>query len=458
MYRNEDIEKIEANIDKIKNDSTVEYKTHFEPTIKEISKVYNAIKNYIINKKKVVYGGFAQNLLIITKNPDDGFYKEVDGAYYNWPDIADLEFYSPTPIEDMIDLCNELHKKGFKHVQGKEGVHEGTYKIFVNFINYCDISYTPKNMYDNIPTIDINGVRCSHPHYMMVDAFRILTDPMTSYWRIEKPLKRFQKLIRYYPIDRINNKIEIKDNSKEKEEVLKYIRKRFIHNSKLIVVGFYGYNYYVSKDSEKNKIKTPYYELITTDIENDGKKILLKLLKNYGKKITIREFYPFVSFLDKRVEYYYDNELILKLYSNNDRCIVYNFSETKKTHFGTYNLVFMYLLFNYFNFFANRDKPNTDLFRQLISNFHKIRKNYLTTHNKTVMDKSPFQDFTLKCYGFPVDQLRKSFLEGLEKIKKKEKMKFTYDPSKKIKTIPKLKIDNISGSEITSKKDYIIHK
>ena len=38
-----------------------------------------------------------------------------------------------------VELTEELHSKGFKHVEGKEGVHPETYKIFVNFINYCDM-------------------------------------------------------------------------------------------------------------------------------------------------------------------------------------------------------------------------------------------------------------------------------------------------------------------------------
>ena len=60
MYRIEDIEKIDKNINKIKNAAAKEYKNHYEPTLTEMSQVYNAIKKYIIKNKKIVYGGFAQ--------------------------------------------------------------------------------------------------------------------------------------------------------------------------------------------------------------------------------------------------------------------------------------------------------------------------------------------------------------------------------------------------------------
>jgi len=196
MYRNEDIEKINKNIDKIKDDAAQEYKTLYEPTLNEISKVYTSIKNYIKRKGRVAYGGFAQNLLIMKKNPDDSFYKIIDGVFYNWPELADIEFYSPTPIEDVIELTEELFKLGYKNIEGKEGIHSDTYKIFVNFLNYCDISYIPANVNNNIPIIEVDGIKCAHPHFMMVDTYRILTDPMTSYWRVDKSIKRFQKLIK----------------------------------------------------------------------------------------------------------------------------------------------------------------------------------------------------------------------------------------------------------------------
>ena len=214
MYRNEDLMKIKSNLNKIQDDASNEYKKLYEPTVDEIGQVYTAITNYVKRKKRIAYGGFAQNTILIDKNPDESFYKEVKGAYYKWPDIADIEFYSPTPVQDMIELTNELHSMGFKYVEGGEAIHPETFKISVNFIIYCDITYMPKNIYENIPTLNINNIICAHPHFMMVDAYRILTDPMTSYFRLNKPIQRFPKLLKYYKIDMTDN-IKINDILKE---------------------------------------------------------------------------------------------------------------------------------------------------------------------------------------------------------------------------------------------------
>jgi len=458
MYRIEDIEKINKNIDKIKDDAAKEYKTLYEPTLNEISKIYTSIKDYIKRKGRVAYGGFAQNLLIMKNNPDDSFYKIIDGVFYNWPDLADIEFYTSTPIEDVIELTEELLSKGYKNVVGKEGIHSDTYKIFVNFLNYCDISYIPTNVNNNIPIIEVDGIKCAHPHFMMVDTYRILTDPMTSYWRVDKSIKRFQKLIKYYPFDqtKANMKIELKSND---QSIIKLIRKKIVQKTKLIVVGFAAYNYYAKKESESNILKNiPFYELISTNFVRDAKNIMKFFNKRFPGKVTTKEYYPFYTFMDKKIEYYINNQLVLRLFGNNERCIVYNFSDKKKTHFGTFNFVMMYMYFNYFYYYVNRDKYNTELFSGLITKFYNLRNKYLDHHNLTVIDNSPFQDFTFKCYGIPTDPIRSSLLEGLEKKKQGKRMKFRYDPSGKSGKVPEFSFPNISGNQILNEKYFILKK
>ncbi len=392
------------------------------------------------------------------KNPEDSFYKIIDGVFYNWPDLADIEFYSPTPLDDIIELTEELFSLGYKHVEGKEGVHPDTYKIFVNFLNYCDISYIPTNINNNMLIIEIEGIKCAHPHFMMVDTYRILTDPMTSYWRVDKSINRFQKLIKYYPIDQTNadKKIEFKSND---QSIIKLIRKKIVQKTKLIVVGFAAYNYYVKKDSESNILNNiPYYELISTNFEKDANNIYKFLNKKFPKKVTTKEYFPFFSFLDNKIEYFIDNQLVLRLFGNNERCIVYNYSDKKKTHFGTFNLVMMYILFDYFFYFINRDKYNTELYSGLIAKFYNLRNRYLDFHNLTVMDKSPFQDFTFKCYGIPSDPIRSSLLDGLEKKKQGKRMKFRYGPTGKKGKVPDFLFSNVSGNQILNNKYFNLKK
>ena len=163
MYRQTDLDAIKNNIDIIKDDAMRKKLDILEPTMKEFNEVYQVILNYIKDKKKIIYGGYAQNNLIEIKNKSDSFYKDLD--------MADIEFYSYEPLKDVVDLCDLLKSKGYSYVQGSEGAHPETYKIFVNFVNYCDISYIPKNVNDNMPFMEDKGIRYTHPHFMLVDAF-----------------------------------------------------------------------------------------------------------------------------------------------------------------------------------------------------------------------------------------------------------------------------------------------
>jgi hypothetical protein len=287
---------------------------------------------------------------------------------------------------------------------------------------------------------------------MMVDAYRILTDQMTSYWRLDKPLKRFPKLLKYYPLE---SNIFIVIENPINDDVIRFLRKKIIRKSKLVVVGFYAFDYYAKKESVKAVLsKLPFLEAITTDYNKDTNHIYRHLKKKFGNNITVKEFSPFITFTDKRVEYYYNNKLVLRLYGNNTRCTVYNYSDKKKVHFGTYNLVFMYLLFSYYYAYINRNKEDTNLYLALLSKLHKIRNSYLESHGFTVIDPSPFQDFTMKCFGTPVDSLRESRIEGAE-LKKK---KFRYHPSGKPGKAPELNFSNTSGNQILNEKYLVIKK
>jgi hypothetical protein len=452
MYRDEDIDKIYLNMDKIKDNAAEQYKLFNEPTLKENEEVFNTIKNFIITNNKIVYGGIAQNLLIRNKNPKDVFYKEINNVFYHWPDIADIEFYSSSPIEDAINLTEELLKRGFKNIEAKEAVKPETYKIFVNFVNYCDISYMPTNIYVNLPTININGLTCVSPYFMAVDAYRVVTDPMISYWRLDKTIKRFQLILKYYQFKKllINNTIILHNNFNN--DIKKYIRKKIIQNSKLIIIGYHAYNYYVKKVYKNLIINNfSYYEAISENFINDAK-IILKILKLKYLNIKTKEYYPFYEFFDTKIEYYHNDILIFVLYDNNKRCTVLNYSHKKKTNFGTFNLVLLYLLFSYFYHVVNKLKHGNNMII-LINNLFSCRIKYLENHNISVLDKSPYQDFSFKCYGIPVDPLRESFLQ-----RKSKKYKFKYIPTNTKIKIPEHKFVNNSGNQILNEKYFILKK
>lgn len=438
MYRKEDIDDIKKNIGKIQDNAMLTYKTNYEPTLTESKLVYNYILEFIKSRKRIIYGGWAQNELIKNKNKDEGFYKEVD--------TPDVEFYSYEPIKDAVELADFLKSKIKTSVSVGGGIHEGTYKLFVNYINYCDISYLAKNICDRCLKLELNGLVYTHPMFLYIDIFRVFTDPLTSYWRLDKSFNRFIKMNRYYPITEPSNKnFQIK---KSDNEVINKIRKNIIHNSKLIVIGKYAYNYYIQKVNEK-KIDIDYYELISTNYNDDTKNINKKLEKLFpNNKISYKKFYPFFEFFDKRTEYYCDNILVLKIYGNNNRCIVHHESTKKKCLFGSYQLIYLYLLSNYNYHIINKNASEEHNYLLMLYNINKAKNSYLDKHNKNVLDKTPFEEFIIKCIGTPYDPIREARLLSNEKYKKGLRPNFKYEPSGNPIKIPEFKFSNSSGNQI----------
>ena len=125
MYRQKDFEKIKDNINNIENKALEFYiKNHVDPSIEEYKEVINLIKKMVIKNKLIVYGGYAQNELILKKNKTDGFYTELD--------MPDYEIYSPEPIKHSMEIVDIFYKKNYFNPKADSAVHAGTYKIFCN--------------------------------------------------------------------------------------------------------------------------------------------------------------------------------------------------------------------------------------------------------------------------------------------------------------------------------------
>src|SRR3990172_8723129 len=186
LYNNKDVEFVNEKIDDITD--VIEHKKLeiFEPTKQELMDANKVVMQFIKDKKRKIYGGFAQNKAIVNKKPEDAFYDEDD--------IPDIDVYSPEPIKDLIELSDILHAKGFKHVDGKEAEHKETYKIFANYAKVCDLSYVPRNIYYKIPFIEIDGIQYTHPSFTYIDLYRMLTDPYFSSFRWKKIFPRLYKL------------------------------------------------------------------------------------------------------------------------------------------------------------------------------------------------------------------------------------------------------------------------
>ena len=441
MYNKKQLDDINLNLDKVIKESNSRYIKNYKiPSLDEYNNIKKDILEYIKENKLVIYGGYAQNMLISQKNIKDQFYDDIS--------MADIEVYSCNPIYDSMKISDLLFKKNYKHVQVKEGIHNETYKVFCNFENYVDVSYLDEYLLKNMMTIEIDGYLYAHPHFMIVDAFRIYTDLLTSGWRLEKTLNRFNVLIKHYSF--ISNNIKPLQIKKVPDDILSIIKKELIQNTDIVVFGQHAFNYYVKKvgdTKEQNKyiVNDGYFQIITNNLKDDSKKII-DILKKKFKKVRYNRYNKFFQFYGERIDVFVNNQVVLKMYSGSKRCTVYKYSDKKFTKYGTFQLLILYLLIEYNQKYI--DKINTDNELSMISILYKLRDKFLLDNKASIFDDTLFQEFTINCVGTPFNQIRVSLEESSKKIKRGQRPKFTYIPNGQHKNVPNYVFQNHNGKLI----------
>lgn len=422
-----------------------------EPTLSERIKIRSIILEFIKNKQRKVYGGSAVNAEIKEKDPTDAIYDEYTHK--------DIEFYTPTPIQDMMELSNLLHEKGYEHIEAKEAMHEETYSIYVNFSLYCDVTYVPKLIYDAIKVIDIGGVKYVDPHFILIDQLRIINQPLTAAdQRWLKTFERMYLLLKHYPLEKYGPKINVPEPEKSISDLINKIKSEFLSdlgNKLNIISGYDAYNFYINYAQKvppaKHQNKTsnlkylgkytcpvPYIDIISVNYEQTVINLYNWLKVNANGEITYEEHYPFFQFLGRSVIFYINGTIIAIIYNANGFCVP-SVSTDRGYYYVTYQYLLMNLLMFKFRSFVNkRNKKNTSqeidayttqyyAYGTAISNLIATKNDYLREYNLNVINNTIFGDFKYACLGSTVDPFRESRLRTQKKCNM-GRYPFKYDP------------------------------
>ena len=472
LYQSSDIKLLENNIDNILDKLQDKRMALFGPSADEITQITKIVHDFIKNNKRKVYGGYALNLYIKDKNPDDAIYSDKSIP------PSDIEFYSPEPIKDLIELCNIIFDKGYKYIVGKDAIHKETYKLTVNLIDYCDISYVPKNIYNRMPFKEINGFQLIEPSFMTIDYLRMLSDPINSYWRIEKSFKRFILLNKYYPLPIIKKELDIKYNDDKNMSIILNKTLDFLKNRQTtIVVGLYTLNFYINQSGVLVKgykkyirlNKVPYYEIISINFKEDTTNLINELKKIVDNDdIKVIEHYPFFQFMGHSAHIYYKDTLIAIIYHHYNKClpkqdIVFSTYDLDKyikldeqsiIQIGTFSVCLLFALTTMYHLRTDNKKDEVDLYRAICSQLIECRNYFFRGNSRlNIFSNSYFQDFSINCIGSTLSPERER-----QKIYESHKQKgkrayFKYEPSEK-----KIEKDDIKYIFLNSSGNPVINK
>ena len=177
----------------------VDYAVAHDP---QVQKAIETVERFLRKSKRVCYGGQAINSLLPKKHQ---FYDER----YNVPDY---DFFSPDVDGDVKAITDELESQGFTDVKKKVGIHDGTYKIYVNFVPVADCTEMEQRLFDILlkRAIAVGGILYADPDFLRMLMYLELSRPRGQLDRWRKVYERLSLLNHEFPVGRCDHQIELR--------------------------------------------------------------------------------------------------------------------------------------------------------------------------------------------------------------------------------------------------------
>ena len=442
-YVESDYEYVTSKLPDIIKDAARKAGELIEPTIHERIKVMNDIRQFIKEKGRKVYGGTAINEAIKAVEPEDAIYDD-----YNF---SDIEIYSPTPRVDLVEMVNMLYEKGYKHPSGSEAQHDETYSIFVNFQLYCDITYVPLHIYNSIKTIEIDGIKYTHPHFIFIDQLRIINQPLTAAeFKWEKTFHRMYKLLKNYPLEYYNIPIRMPEPPVECSKLMNAIKRTFLsdkfNQETCLISGFDAYNFFIKHAIQDKSVeqmarqsygsakiasyivKVPYMEIISVNFRETVERIynFIRSTAPDKSQVTMEEYFPLFQFTGYSVIILYNKNPVVKVIEADGFCIP-NIKTRNGYMYVSFQYTMMIILINQFRSYLNKDRVMYKNYKIALSNLVSARNEYLNRNKLEVINNTVFGEFKVGCIGSTSSYSHESRVRQLENFKQ-GKRRFRYLP------------------------------
>ena len=148
----------------------------------ELRKALNIVEEFLRDTHRICYGGMAINAHL----PKDQKFYDFNKT------LPDYDFFTPEPARDIKDLVKRLKSAGFSDVSDREGMHEGTKKIFVNYTGVADITTIPYWMYNVLlkRSVKDDGIQFADADFLRMNMYLELSRPRGEVERWDKVYKR----------------------------------------------------------------------------------------------------------------------------------------------------------------------------------------------------------------------------------------------------------------------------
>ena len=157
------------------------------------------VEKFLRKKHRLCYGGQAINAHLPAK------YKFYD------PDrsIPDYDFFTPQQNNDIDTIIKDLKKAGFDEISAREGMHEGTIKIYVNYVPVADLTAIDPKLYKILSKREfkIDGISYLDANTLRMLMYLELSRPKGEVTRWPKVFERLSLFNEFIPVKpcRISN-------------------------------------------------------------------------------------------------------------------------------------------------------------------------------------------------------------------------------------------------------------
>jgi hypothetical protein len=230
-----------------------------------IIRAIDIVESFLRKKHRLCYGGQAINAHLPKRHQ---FY---DPEYT----IPDYDFFTPNQDEDIRQLSIALHKAGFEEVSAREGMHEGTIKIYVNYIPVADITAIDSRLYKLLSEREYrnNGISYLDANTLRMLMYLELSRPRGEVARWEKVYERLLLLNEYVPVSPRGCKSRVRKYQLHTEEVAAILH-YCVQEGRIFagadLLGFYNASFTGKKRARwLVNSKRPIY-MYTPDLERDS--------------------------------------------------------------------------------------------------------------------------------------------------------------------------------------------
>lgn len=353
--------------------------------------IINILEDFLRDKKLVCYGGIAINNIL---PEEEQFYD------FRW-ETPDYDFFSPFALSDAKKLADIFYKHGYSNVNAKAGVHEGTFKLFVENSQIADITQMDPKIFKKVreTAIDKKGILYAPVNLLRMMSYTELSRPEGDVDRWHKVLTRLSLLNKYYPIktnrcNEVEFQRDFEGDEEEKREIYHIVRDALINEEVVFFGGWacslYG-RYMPSTNREKLEVELPDFDTISNDPYTTALGVKKNLENKNIKNIRIKKHKGIEEILPEHYEIVVQGNSVCFIY-NNEHCYSYNMIQRNKRRA---KIATIDTMLKFYLAFIYCDKKYFDVNRLLcMSNY------LLNVQNENKLSQTGLlKRFTINCYG-----------------------------------------------------------